>query len=261
MRHPLDFVREVRMLRRCQIAVILACLLLCSSCVVPPLPLTHRTEAPNGAKLPDLGFIQPGVTTRDQVEQNFKSLDTGATPGMFWGRFNHSVMSDPGGSRYWGRENLLITYDDHGLVKTSRRVGDDHINLILRDWLVSRKTQQIFSPEVRIAATSLRSTSTMIAPGVAAELVLGSNDFAVIERGDGAKAALHVSPAKIKRIQATSPNLCCTDKARANSEIVERIWIDGGESKSHPFLVQLSPANLVVFIDYIRHHCPNVKYQ
>ena len=43
-----------------------------SSCVVPPIPLTHRTEAPNGAKLPDLDFIQAGVTTREQVEQYVK---------------------------------------------------------------------------------------------------------------------------------------------------------------------------------------------
>lgn len=223
--------------------------------------MTHRTEAPNGAKLPDLDFIQPGVTTRDQVEQNLKSLDTGATPGMFWGRFNHSVMSDPGGSRYWSRDNLLITYDDQALVKTVRRVGDDHMNLILRDWLVARKTQQNFSPEMRIAVTSLRSTSTMIASGVAAELVLGSNGFAVIERGEGSKAALHVHPAKIKRIESTSPDLCCTEKERANGEIVEKIWIDSGETKSHPLLVQLSPANLVIFVDYVRQQCPNVKYE
>lgn len=249
------------MLRRWHVAVLFLSLLLLSACIVPPLPMTHRTEAPNGAKLPDLDFIQPGVTARDQVEQNLKSLDTGATPGMFWGRFNHSVMSDPGGSRYWSRDNLLITYDDQGLVKTSRRVGDDHMNLILRDWLVEQKTQRSFNPEVRIAATSLRSTSTIIAPGVAAELALGSTGFEVIERGESAKAALHVSPAKIKRIQATSPNLCCTEKERANTEIVERIWIDGGESKNHPFLVQISPANLVIFIDYIRQHCPDVKYE
>lgn len=249
------------MLRRCHIAVLFTSFFMLTACIVPPLPLTHRVEAPNGAKLPDLDFIQPGVTTRAQVEQNLKSLDTGATPGMFWGRFNHSVMSDPGGSRYWSRDNLLITYDDRGLVKTSRRVGDDRMNLILREWLVARKTQQSFSPEVRIAATSLRSTSTMIAPGVAAELVLGSDDFALLQHGEGAKPAIHVPPARIKRIQATSPGLCCTEKERANTEIVERIWIDAGETKSHPLLVQLSPANLVIFLDYVRQHCPIVKYE
>lgn len=246
---------------RSQIVAIVAGLLMLSSCIVPPLPLSHRTEAPNGAKLPGLDFIQPGATSRGQVEQNLKSLDTLATPGMFWGRFNHSVMSDPAGNRYWSRDNLLITYDDQGLVKTSRRVGDDHLNLILRDWLVARKTQQSYSSEVRVKAISLRDMITSVYPSVAAELVLRRDDFAIFENGMGSKPPLHVAPTKITRIQSTAPYLCCDEKALANTEIVERVWIDNAENRKRPLLIQLSPANLLVFLDYVRQYCPNVKYE
>lgn len=234
-----------------------------SSCVVPPIPLTHRTEAPNGAKLPDLDFLQAGVTTREQVEQALGGLDTGATPGMFWGRYNRSVMSDPGGSRYWSRNNLLITYDERGVVKTLRRVGDDRMNAILREWLATRPKQS-FQPdasntEIRI---EVRTLSHMFsgATQVAADLFLRDGKFSVVERGPGAKIDLHVSPAQIRRIQSASPDICCDPKALANSDLIEKIWIDDTVHRKLPLLMQVSPTNTVVLLDYLRQHAQGTKY-
>lgn len=247
------------MLRRCKFTVLFLSFFVLSACVVPPLPLTHRTEAPNGTKLPDLDFIQVGLTTREQVEQNFPTLDTGATPGMFWGRYNHSVLSDPGGSRHWNRTNLLITYDDHGVVKTQRRESDDHMNLILRDWLATRPKQS-FRTEVRVTVTTL-SHKFNGATRVPAELVLYQDDFRVIGHGPNAKLDFLASTKNIRRIRSSPPDLCCSDENRANSEIIEQIWIDGTEYGKHPLLVQVSPANMVVLIDYLRQHAPGVKYE
>jgi hypothetical protein len=247
------------MRRRCQFTVLFLSSFLVCACVVPPLPLTHRTETPNGTKLPDLDFIQVGLTTREQVEQNLPSLDTGATPGMFWGRYNHSVISDPGGSRHWNRTNLIITYDDRGVVKTERREGDDHMNLILRDWLATRPKQN-FRTEVRLVATILshKFSGAIRSPS---ELVLCQDSFGVIERGPNAKPEFHAPPEKIRRIQSAPPDLCCSDENRANGEIIEQMWIEGPVYGKRPLLVQVSPANMVVLIDYLRQHVPGVKYE
>lgn len=234
-----------------------------SSCVVPPIPLTHRTEAPNGAKVPDLDFIQAGVTTRDQVNQALGELDTGATPGMFWGRYNRSVMSDPGGSRYWSRNNLLITYDELGVVKSQRRVGDDRMNAIVREWLATRPKRSFQADashqETRIEGTRL-SHMFSGATRVAADLVLRDDKFSVVERGPGAKLDLHVSPTQVRRIQTASPDMCCDPKALANRDLIEKIWIDDTVHKKLPLLVEVSPANMVVLVDYFRQYAPRAKY-
>jgi hypothetical protein len=247
------------MLRRCQFTVLFLSVLVLIACVVPPLPLTHRTEAPSGTKLPDLDFIQVGVTTREQVEQNLRSLDTGATSGMFWGRYNHSIMSDPGGSRHWNRTNLLITYDDRGVVKTQRREGDDRMNLILLRWLATRPKQD-FRTEVRLEATTL-SHMFNGATRMPIELVLRQDNFGVIGRGPNAKPYFHAPPDSIRRIKSNPPDLCCNDENRANGEIIEQMWIGGTAYGKRPLLVQVSPANMVVLIDYLRQYAPGVRYE
>ncbi len=95
---------------------------------------------------------------------------------------------------------------------------------------------------------------------VAADLVLREDKFSIVERGPSAKLDLHLSPAQIRRIQSASPEICCDRRALANTDIIEKIWIDDTVHRKLPLLVQVSPANMVVLLDYLRLHAPDAKY-
>ncbi len=93
-------------------------------------PLHKRTRTPEGTELQniDLSFLHPGQTTRAEVKEKLKPIDTGYQGDHFFvGRWSSStwaawaVYPDPrfpsAAGRVWKSGNLLVEFDDAGVVK------------------------------------------------------------------------------------------------------------------------------------------------
>ncbi len=115
--------------------------LLCSGCMVFP---ASKSRLPTGAsgvltgKL-DLKFIQPNKTSRAEVLEKLSSLDSGCgNHQFFWGRwstpsvdlvpiFPRDPALRPPPSQGYSLQNLLVEFDDQGVVQSSRLIHDDQL--------------------------------------------------------------------------------------------------------------------------------------
>ncbi len=112
-----------------------ACLALVG-CFPLPVRFPTRTTDATSQKI-DLTFLKVGSTTREEVSQKLASIDTGVNQKeFFWGRPRVSKYREilmvgyvPIGpmDRMWGVENLLVSYDANGVVRTFAVVGDSHL--------------------------------------------------------------------------------------------------------------------------------------
>ena len=103
----------------------------------PPYPTDKRTAGPSGlvASPPEPGKIIVGQTTREEVLTAFKAVDSGASsPWFFWGRwesssFAFSGLTDSGVEQvpFWSASNLLVEFDDKGIVKKRETLSDKRI--------------------------------------------------------------------------------------------------------------------------------------
>jgi len=147
--------------RRLRASVVLAVVLLgamtATGCVVVPMKMRTRVEAPAGTKrVISKNDLVPGKTTREDVEGRYGAAAVGTdVPGLFWGRFRKSSWAFAAftalpapyatGGRLWGIRNLIVTFDEYGSVKDSFIVdeGDLHrplmqalaeISALPREW-------------------------------------------------------------------------------------------------------------------------------
>jgi hypothetical protein len=110
----------------------LACLLCAvfTACIgATPLPKRTRTPTGTEAKDIDISFIHPGQTTRAEVKERLKLIDTGYEGEHFFlGRWSSSTWGGwfvlagyyngvAGGGRVWKSGNLLVQFDEAGIVK------------------------------------------------------------------------------------------------------------------------------------------------
>ena len=133
--------RERRGLIGClAMAVAALCLLGLSGCV-GATRLPARTHGPTGAnfeaKQLDLRFLDEGGARREEVLQRLSPIDTGyANPRLFWGRWSdskwgywwvvaggYSAAGDA--KRVWHVHNLLVNFDENGVVKEKVLIDDD----------------------------------------------------------------------------------------------------------------------------------------
>ena len=94
-------------------------------------PLHKHTRTPEGTEIKDidLSFLHPGQTTRAEVKEKLKLIDTGYQGDHFFlGRWSSSTWGEwyilaggyraaTGGGRVWKSGNLLVEFDDAGVVK------------------------------------------------------------------------------------------------------------------------------------------------
>lgn len=159
------------------VGLALLCVLTAVGCIVVPVRTKTVIQNPAGLKepFPKLAIV-PGTTTREQVEEQYKSfaVDSG-DPNLFWGRFRKSSWAvfvavggnggaAGGGARTWGTYNLLVSFDSRGNVKTFEIVRDKE----LLDRLVRMYKEHDFSPldlsqHVSVSGT-LNQRSDIFAP-------------------------------------------------------------------------------------------------
>ncbi len=99
--------------------------LLCAGCVVVVTPMPKRTTAQGRVENIDLGFIRVGHTSWAEVLEKLKAFDRGFQSNRFflgrsstskWGAFVEGGGEVAAG-RVWSISNLLVGFDDKGVVK------------------------------------------------------------------------------------------------------------------------------------------------
>ena len=129
-----DLTRAVSWLLGCGLVVF--SLFGAFGCVAVPVRMPTQTIDRSGKPLElDLTFLKPGSTTRDEVIKRLSAIDTGVSQSNFyWGRWDSSRWRTtavgfvpPEGERVWRAHNLLIQFDQNGIVKTWLVAGDKEL--------------------------------------------------------------------------------------------------------------------------------------
>lgn|SRR5258708_131576 len=124
------------------LALALSCItLLCASgCVIVPVRLSTQTRDTAGEpKKLDFTFLKSGSTTKEEVTKNLAAIDTRVNENdFFWGRWESSNWgyegfvalppSGAGGKREWTTNNLLVAFDQKGVVKSWAVVDDKKLD-------------------------------------------------------------------------------------------------------------------------------------
>jgi hypothetical protein len=83
---------------------------------------------------PNFAFLKIGTTAKEEVEKNLVFIDTHAKdPGFFWGRWETSkwtkavVVGPYINDRIWDIQNVLIAFDEKGVVKSWKIVKDKEL--------------------------------------------------------------------------------------------------------------------------------------
>ena len=206
----------------CLIATCL-CILLCGCVGATRLPV--KVVNPAGIRIQqkeiDLSFLQAGTTQRDEVAHQLAPVDTSYdNPRIFWGRWSESrwgywwvlgwpcdncMAGDAG--RLWRMKNLLVTFDENGLVSDRHMVNDAQLwrTLHARIAAIQPPTLDLSQP-VRIPLTSADPMAIRM-----------SQEGMEFERPpESGKPDVQVAPVKIVRFKhsaiadgAPSPSVTC----------------------------------------------------
>ena len=169
--------------RKSWIAIVLcsALVLACSGCFSGAMRLPTRTRDVSGQpqKL-DFSFLKAGSTTKEEVTKNLGAIEMHMEQtDIFWGRWERStwghgiVVGAPPlaggaeGKRVWGSHNLLIRFDEQGVVKNWIEVGDKDLYERLDFLALGRPLLDLSSPARAKVYMSL----------AAAEVILSADSF------------------------------------------------------------------------------------
>jgi hypothetical protein len=127
--------------------ILLSCVFV-MACV--PIPSRKIRGVTGSAKSEDFSFVKEGSTTRDEVIQKLRWMDTGIDESrFFWGRWSSSKVIWVGGApqlgagaiRPWSTKNLVIDFDEKDTVVRSRLVEDGVlVTELLSSWKRSGRT-------------------------------------------------------------------------------------------------------------------------
>ena len=161
----------------------------------------------------DLDFIRAGLTGRDEVLNNLYCVDVGAPDdAIFWGRWSDSSwykVSEGANKRLWNIRNLLIEFDEWGVVERHRVVSDKELLKELAPLLDRRTLVSDFSRPIEIPVYHRKQLGGLgrdypdpgghrtYAPGT---LVLGK-DYVQFEEPAPGKHNFKVRPTKITRLR------------------------------------------------------------
>jgi hypothetical protein len=204
--HALRLVQAQRLVRAMKqlqtVIIFLLCLALVACLGVTPLPKRTRTPQGTEEKSVDLTFIQPGKTTRAEVMDKLKLIDTGYTGDRFFlGRWSSSsaggwvfLVGMGGGignsARIWKSGNLLIEFDGNAIVKKYDTFKDSNLAQQLAP--VAADRPPLAGDHVELQIRYLRAANQM----VHAKIVLTASDFEFEELGNLKKGCKFSSPAR-----------------------------------------------------------------
>ena len=165
--------------------------------VVLPVPLRTQRQTPTGDTVAfngDVSFIHPGSTTYEEIartlaEVSFMTEDR----RLFWGRWHQSrrwgvftgFAAGEGGAgktfRYWRDVNLLIEFDQNGIVERSRVLPDEKMLGALWLWVKAHREPLALPSPITLPMLYVRNAESD--PGTAAQLQLGAHSVKLLGSG------------------------------------------------------------------------------
>lgn len=193
---------------------------------ITPVPLPTRTSAPPSLKNKiDSQFIAIGHSTRQQVQEKlgWSAVDFGEEK-VFWGRWSTSSSAivwaigggysgAVGGNRRWSIKNILIVFDDEGVVQSSRIVSDHDIVQAVSSLLTTDPRR--FETTVELKLDHLAWNSSTVTP-VTLRLSRTEIEYDEPDANKGKGCVFPISPQKLTAV--TIPSL------RTDSENPGKIW-------------------------------------
>ncbi len=168
-----------------------------------PLPKRTRTPAGPEVKNVDLTFIHPGQTTRAEVQEKLKLIDSGYRGDhYFLGRWSSSTWGGwvvlagytgaiANGGRAWKSGNLLVEFDEAGIVKRFEPFDDSRAIHTLAP--VAAETPLELVPPLELPVKYWRIAGSELVDG---KVVLSASTFDFEELGDRKKRHKFSLPAQ-----------------------------------------------------------------
>lgn len=224
-------------------------LLICAASACVPIPVRSRTVAAPGKSTIDVSFVQAGVSTREEIENRLQSIRAADLPGMFWGRYFHSSVYVAG--RDWQMENLVVQYDEHNVAKSVRTVSTSEVGRILIEWLASQPVRGNADENTALIRKGWTSGHRR-----EAEVTLDSANITIVDNSRG--PTFKVPLTNVTR--AAVADYGYGDGWTVPPAIL--MLIRAADGKQHRDVeVRLLATELPVWLDFIRRHCPNAKYE
>lgn len=165
------------------------------------MPRATRTAQGTEVKTVDLGFLQPGQTTRAEVNEKLKLIDTGYQSDRFLGRWSSSSMGGWGyviglgggmgnAGRLWKSGNLLVEFNGQGVVQSYKTFNDGHLLKELGT-VVAQSPTTTNEPQ-KVDIRYLKNNNLRIP----ATITLTGSDFAFEELGTAKKPYKFTVPAQ-----------------------------------------------------------------
>lgn len=253
-----SFCLNAKLLQATAVFLICATLLACFGAT----PLPKRTRTPTGTELKklDLSFIRPGETTRAEVQDRLRAIDTGYEGDRFFlGRWSSSTWGGwiilPGGpccgaegaaGRVWKTGNLLIEFDDQGIVKRIESFQDHKAVQVLAP--VADNTPVPLDPPLEMSVNYWKDTTVY----VPARIVLSKDRFDFEELSEQKKRHVFSVPSRDLRKIGSPLGMAGTDPIVAGRrvECIRDLKKLGGPRGKHINL-QLTMPQLITLMRYV----------
>jgi hypothetical protein len=247
--------------RQIKIAGILFFCFTLAGCIgVTPSP--KRTRTPQGIeeKTVDLTFIQPGQTTRAEVKDKLKLIDTSYQSNhYFLGRWSSSSSggwaflvgytgAGGGAARFWKSGSLLVEFDEVGVVRKSETFSDSKLLQKLTPVAVSHVSA---TNPLEFAVKYWRVVGNNQA--VPARIVLSPSTFKFEELGTSKKPHKFVLPAQ-EFLRVSKSIMGQPDPVYATQTMhFARDLKPLGGPKGKTLQVDVSLPELVALLSYVSH--------
>ena len=227
--------------RKLTLCIIIFCLVVPLVCCFGATRLPTRVVNPVGTKISpkeiDLEFLQLGVTQRDEVAHQLALVDTTYdNPRLFWGRWSESrwgywwILGMPcdncmagNAGRMWRMKNVLVSFDQNGLLSRKDMIGDDKI------WQALHARIAEIQPPLLDLSQPVRISLTTPDP-ISIELNPDTMEFLRPEESN--KASVEVMVRKLVRFrhspigeQTPSPSISCHNlEFSEKTTLGKKIW-------------------------------------
>jgi hypothetical protein len=255
-----------RMVRAAIWVGLAAASLSCQGCVVLPVRAPTITNGSFGTmdKI-NLDFIQAGKTTREEVTAKLGGADTGINDKeIFLGRWTSSnwgvlwivasSSSAAGGwNRGWIRRNILVSFDDEGVVQHYRQFPDEELVKQLSAWVAQGHGEPLDLSTPMEVPVSHRHASGRTLTGT---FILGNDSFAFREANNYGKHDFKISPKQIKQLSLTS--IGHGDKSDPRY-MNETIHFKGKTKVGENMTIHVDVPTVLILVKYLAQTRPDQK--
>lgn len=248
-------------------AVLLLCSVLLGCFGATPLPRRTRTPEGTDVKKIDLSFIHPGETTRAELQEKLRLIDTGYQGDRYFlGRWSSSTWGGwifvaayccgaaGGAGRVWKTGNLLVEFDDQGIVSRVEPFDDRKALRVLAP--VAENTPLQLDPPLEMSVNYWKNTTEL----VPAKIVLSSEKLDFQELSEQRKKHIFSVPSKDLRKLGWPYTLAGTDPTFVSQRIECRYNLKKlGGPRAKDINLQLTLPQMVALMSYVSERNKNAK--